>query len=169
MSHKWSLPKHDINAPDLYIPLMSFMTYILLFGLYKALVNDRLAPDLLIEAVWRCLLIQGIEVGLIKVALTTIGASLPFLDLFAYTGYKYVGLCISTIPGIFLYSLFQRTYTLTIVFSLYTSLMLGFFVIKAMAAAVPQTLSAGTGPPRHLVLLACAALELVVSLLLNWY
>jgi len=32
-------PREDINAPDLYIPLMSFITYILLVGFVLADVN----------------------------------------------------------------------------------------------------------------------------------
>lgn len=28
----WKPPTHDLNAPDLYIPSMAFVTYILLSG-----------------------------------------------------------------------------------------------------------------------------------------
>jgi hypothetical protein len=31
MRNKWALPKDDTCAPDLYIPSMSFITYVLLY------------------------------------------------------------------------------------------------------------------------------------------
>ncbi len=31
-THKFALPKDDVNAPDLYIPLMAFVTLIVLMG-----------------------------------------------------------------------------------------------------------------------------------------
>ena len=34
---KWALPRDDTCAPDLYIPLMSFVTYVLLYGLYTGI------------------------------------------------------------------------------------------------------------------------------------
>jgi hypothetical protein len=49
-------------------------------------------PEVLINAIWRCFIVQVVEVGVVVVALNFIGASLPLLDTFAYTGYKYVGL-----------------------------------------------------------------------------
>ena len=33
LRNKWALPKDDTCAPDLYIPSMSFITYVLLYGL----------------------------------------------------------------------------------------------------------------------------------------
>ena len=144
---------------------MAFMTYILLFGLYKGIGISHLSPNILIEATWRCLAIQAFECGLIKVGISTLGASLPILDICAYTGYKYVGLCVSVFPRIFL----VFGYVMNSIVSLYSSLMLGWFFIKTMAAAVPQQPGVqSTGPPRHLVLLAFAALEVVVSLFLIW-
>lgn len=44
-SHKWALPRQDVNAPDLYIPLMSFITYVLLVGFKKVLSSVNLDND----------------------------------------------------------------------------------------------------------------------------
>ena len=39
-------PKYDVNAPDLYIPSMAYVTYILLVGYILGLRN-AFSPDLL--------------------------------------------------------------------------------------------------------------------------
>ena len=36
-----STPRNDIQAPDLYIPLMAYVTFILLVGLIKAFVKEE--------------------------------------------------------------------------------------------------------------------------------
>jgi hypothetical protein len=158
-SHKWLAPRHDVNAPDLYLPVMAFVTYVLLVGYVKG-TNNNFTPEVLIQAVWICLLIQMVEAGVMKVGLSMLQTTLPFLDLFSYTGYKYVGLCLVTL------SLpFGSTFYFLV--SLYTAVTIAFFVLKTMAAAVPSAnqLPAG-GPPRHLVLLAFAGMQFIVHALL---
>jgi protein transport protein YIF1 len=157
------LPKHDTNAPDLYIPLMSFITYILLYGFIKGinLTSKGFSPDLLITAVWRCLLIQVLEIALIKFSLTMIGVSIPSLDVTAYTGYKYVGLSVNILSR-------SLGRFVSIMVLLYTSSMLGFFILKSLAAVVPQNTGVNNGPPRHLLIIGFAALEFCISLFLNW-
>ncbi|KAG9328462.1 hypothetical protein JZ751_013866 [Albula glossodonta] len=39
-------PRHDVNAPDLYIPLMAFLTYILLAGMGLG-IQRRFSPEVL--------------------------------------------------------------------------------------------------------------------------
>lgn len=92
---------------------------------------------------------------------------LPANNLVSYVGYKFVGLCTCTlclltlcrVLGVWLYYLC----------SVYTAGALGFFLLKTFAAAVPKDREAASGPPRHLMLLAFAALEVVVSLILSWF
>lgn len=146
-------------APDLYIPLMSFISYVLLFGLCKGISGDEFSPELLIQAVWRCLILQGCEVLIIKFGLNMMNVTLPWLDVFSYTGYKYVLLIINTVARIF-----GRTFNF--LSSLYSSYMLAFFILRTMAAVVPITTTAG--PPRHLVLAGFAALQFVVVFILCW-
>ncbi len=163
-SRKWALPRQDPNSPDLYIPLMAFITYVLLYGLGKGLRLDSssFSPDIIIQAVWRCLILQLIESCIIKVAVNLLSVTLPFSDVFAYSGYKYVGLCINTLSR-------ALGGSVNFVVSLYTAGMLGYFVLKTMAAVVPQNPpNGGGGPPRHLILLAVAGLQFVVMLILSW-
>jgi protein transport protein YIF1 len=161
-THKWLAPRHDVNAPDLYLPVMAFVTYVLLVGYVKG-TNNNFTPEVLIQAVWSCLLIQMVEVGAIKVGLSMLQTTLPFLDLFSYTGYKYIGLCLATLS-----LLFGSTFYFVI--SLYTAITIAFFVLKTMAAAVPSAnhLPPG-GPPRHLVLLGFAGMQFLVHSLLCYF
>lgn len=165
---KWALPKDDTCAPDLYIPLMSFITYVLLFGLWTGMGDlDQFSPEVLITAIWRCFVVQVCEVLITMVGLNLISGSLPFLDIFAYTGYKYVGLCVGVISRVF------GSAIATLV-GLYTSGMLAFFFLKSMVSIVPP--SVGGGAPqgnqalsRHWVLLALSALQFVVAFGLGWF
>jgi hypothetical protein len=137
---------------------MSFVSYVLLVGLLKG-ISSGFTPDVLIQAIWRCLMLQMFEVCLLKFGLSLMQVSIPFMDLFAYTGYKYVGLCVNSVGRVL-----GRPFT--IASSLYCSGMLAFFVLKTFGAVVPATTSGG--PPRHIVILAFAALQFVVVLFLCW-
>lgn len=158
-SRKWAAPRQDFNAPDLYIPLMAFMTYVLLYGLGKGLMSTGFTPDVIIQGIWRCLLLHLIETGLVKLGVNLMSVPVPFLDIFAYTGYKYVALCLNTVSRLF------GGYV-SFVVSMYTATMLAYFMLKTMAAVVPPATT--TGPPRHLMLLGFAAAQFVVILILSW-
>jgi hypothetical protein len=136
---------------------MSFITYVLLVGLRKGMGGSGFTPEVLIQSIWRCLILQLCETVVIKFGLSLMQVPLPFLDVFAYTGYKYVGLCINTAAK-------GLGVTISFLVALYSCGMLGFFVLKAMAAVVPATTS--SGPPRHLMLLGFAAVQFVVSFIL---
>lgn len=160
-SRKWATPRHDPNSPDLYIPLMSFVTYVLLYGLRQGITlgSKAFSPDLIIQAIWRCLILQLIESGLLKFAVSLCSITLPFTDVFAYSGYKYVGLCVNTLSR-------SLGGTVNFLVSLYTAGMLAFFILKTMAAVVPPTVQ--SVPPRHLILLGIAAMQFLVMLILSW-
>ena len=91
------MPREDLNAPDLYLPLMSFISYVLLFGLVKGMAAPEIGasgftPEILIQAIWRCFIFGVGESLIIKCGLSIMSVSLPFLDLFAYTGMTiYIG------------------------------------------------------------------------------
>ena len=165
LRNKWALPKDDTCAPDLYIPSMSFITYVLLYGLCTGMGSGAFSPEILIQAIWRCFIVQVLEVGIVVVALNFINSSLPFLDIFSYTGYKYVGLCVSTLA---------RTFgkVFSILTCLYTSAMLAHFILKSMASLVPPVDSSGRPPviERHWVLLGIAGTQFIVAMFLGaWY
>ncbi|XP_007953696.1 protein YIF1B [Orycteropus afer afer] len=99
-------PRFDINAPDLYIPAMAFITYILVAGLALG-TQDRFSPDLLgLQAssalAWLTLEVLAI---LLSLYLVTINTDLTTIDLVAFLGYKYVGM----IGGVLMGLLFGKT------------------------------------------------------------
>ncbi|XP_016347027.1 protein YIF1B isoform X2 [Sinocyclocheilus anshuiensis] len=94
-------PRFDINAPDLYIPVMGFITYILVAGLALGTQN-RFSPEILgIQAssalVW--LIIEVLAV-LLSLYLVTVNTDLTTIDLVAFSGYKYVGMFVGVLAGL---------------------------------------------------------------------
>jgi len=90
-------PSQDVNAPDLYIPAMAFITYILVVALFMG-STFRFTPEVLGLTASTGLFALGFELLLIRLGLFIFGfPAIPLLDLLAYTGYKYVG-CVHFIP-----------------------------------------------------------------------
>lgn len=44
----YKVPSQDLNAPDLYIPLMAFITYILVMGFIMG-ITDTFTPEVLVR------------------------------------------------------------------------------------------------------------------------
>jgi protein transport protein YIF1 len=85
-------PSDDVSAPDLYIPLMSVITYVLLVGLAHG-ISNRFVPEVLYATMLSAITTIIIESLLLKLSLylfTTV-KSVAFLDLVAYSGYVFVG------------------------------------------------------------------------------
>ncbi|XP_077396463.1 protein YIF1B isoform X2 [Festucalex cinctus] len=94
-------PRFDVNAPDLYIPAMGFITYVLVAGLALG-TQDRFTPELLgVQAssalVW---LIMEVLAVLLSLYLVTVSTDLTTIDLLAFSGYKYVGMIIGVVAGL---------------------------------------------------------------------
>ncbi|KAI1339340.1 YIF1-domain-containing protein [Xylariaceae sp. FL0016] len=93
----WYLPpRDDINSPDMYIPVMALITYILLSTLLAGL-RGQFQPELLGNAAWSSGLIVGGEIGLLKLGcyFLSISNESQLLDLVAYSGYKFVGIIVT--------------------------------------------------------------------------
>ena len=71
---------------------MAFVTYILLAGLYSG-VQDRFHPEILGRVATKALVVVLVEFLIIKLGcyLLNISGSSQVTDLFAYSGYKFVG------------------------------------------------------------------------------
>ncbi len=160
VSHKWAVPRDDPNAPDLYIPLMSFITYVLLVGYCKG-ANNKFTPEVLIQAVWRCLLLQLTECVVFKFGVNSLQSNILFLDTFAYSGYKYLGLCI----GLIILVLGKTLYLIT---TIMLALSLGYFIMKTLAAVIPVP-TGSVGSRRELIILALAGLQSVVFCVLSFF
>jgi len=139
---------------------MSFITYVLLVGYCRG-ASNKFTPEVLIQAVWRCLILQICECIVIKFGISSMQTFIPFLDIFSYTGYKYVGLCLSLVALVL-----GNTFYFFLSFIL--SLSLGFFVMKTLASAIPIAASSGL-LPRPLMILAFAGLQTFVFCLLSLF
>jgi protein transport protein YIF1 len=99
-AHKdWSLkydqenpvqPRYDINAPDLYIPSMAYITYVVLAGFILG-TQERFSPEQLGIQASSALAYNIFELIVYTITLyvSNISTSLRTLDLVAFSGYKY--------------------------------------------------------------------------------
>lgn len=94
-------PRDDINAPDLYIPAMAFVTFIVVAGIYYGRTNSFTPEKLGIVAsstlAWLAVEIAVIMAGFYVLG---VGAAYSFFDLVAYCGYKYVGMVLELLAFI---------------------------------------------------------------------
>ncbi|THV05359.1 YIF1-domain-containing protein [Dendrothele bispora CBS 962.96] len=100
---EYQSPRDDINSPDLYIPLMAFVTYVLISGFHSG-IHARFHPRILGESASSALGViivdfLSIYVGCYFCSVQTSG---QVLDILAYSGYKFVGV-IFTILSSYLY------------------------------------------------------------------
>ncbi|RKO84187.1 hypothetical protein BDK51DRAFT_17655 [Blyttiomyces helicus] len=81
-------PREDLNAPDLYIPVMSFVTYILLVGIQLGFTPDVLGLTGTTAFFIVCFEVLFVRFGCYLLNVTT---DVPILDLVACSGYKFIG------------------------------------------------------------------------------
>lgn len=136
-------PRFDINARDLYIPVMAFVTYILLAGLLLGM-QERFSPEELgvkssTALGWSVLEVVVLLLTRYIINLPTSPSSPSFLDWLAYSGYKYVGMIIILIASV----VFQSTgYYVALVWA---SISISFFLIKSLRVSLLNPTEAGGG------------------------
>ncbi|CAG2100107.1 unnamed protein product [Medioppia subpectinata] len=131
-------PRDDLNSPDLYIPTMAFVTYILVSG-YILGIQNRFSPELLgIQAstamAW---LIIEVIIVLLSLYLSSISCSLGFFHAIAFGGYKYV-----CIVALLLVSMPFDKIGYYVMFA-YCSLSLGFFLLRSLHIAMQANTQTG--------------------------
>jgi len=129
---EWQSPREDLNSPDLYIPLMAMVTYILLSALHSGL-QDRFHPQVLGQSASTALVVLGFDLFFVKLGcyLLSVEGSAQVVDLIAYGGYKFVGVIPTLICG-FLTT--GRTLW-TLVF-IYFFLANAFFLLRSLRSVV---------------------------------
>lgn len=93
----WFLPpRDDINSPDMYIPVMSVVTYIFLRSLIAGM-QGRFQPELFGSTALTALLVVIVELLGLKCGtyILNISNQSQLLDLVAYSGYKFVGVIVT--------------------------------------------------------------------------
>lgn len=124
-------PRYDINAPDLYIPSMSYITYVVLAGIALGMQQRFSSEQLGIQAS-SALAYSIFEMVIYTLTLYigNISTSLSSLDLLALSGYKYSAI-VSIVAGSIL--LKRMGYYLALI---YSSAMLALFLLRTMKAKV---------------------------------
>eukprot|EP01127_Copromyxa_protea_P015031 TRINITY_DN426_c0_g1_i1.p1 TRINITY_DN426_c0_g1~~TRINITY_DN426_c0_g1_i1.p1 ORF type:complete len:351 (+),score=60.01 TRINITY_DN426_c0_g1_i1:195-1247(+) len=123
-------PNQDRNAPDLYLPLMAFVTYVLLIAFFKG-TNNEFSPDVIGMTTTTAFFIIGLEALCVKAGIWLLNfPSVAFLDVLAYIGYKFIGAVLNISTGLFLgHYPFLVTYAIT-------SLSFSVFLARTLQAAL---------------------------------
>ncbi|CAK4764947.1 unnamed protein product [Aphanomyces euteiches] len=150
----YATPSMDKNAPDLYIPLMSFATYILIVGYIKG-ASGRFNPNVITDVSTYCFFMQAIEICIMKLGLYLLNSQINWLDLLSFTGYKYVPLVINTVVHLVLGSI---PYYCVLA---YTGIATSFFTLNGLKGTVPEP-SYEQRRFRNYMLLAMALLQLLL-------
>lgn len=117
-------PRDDVNAPDLYIPVMAFVTYVLVVGFVFG-TRNAFKAEVLANYFSRGLGVLTMEVLIIKLLLYLINARpTPWLDVIAYRGYKFVGVVLTIVLGL----LVPRLYVPAL---LYSATAMGIFLMRS--------------------------------------
>jgi hypothetical protein len=101
----YKAPRDDINAPDLYIPTMAFITFTLVMG-YALGIGNQFHPEVLGITASRNLILLFFEVLGLKggLYLISVGPATPssLLDLVSYASYKYIHCILMILIGLVL-------------------------------------------------------------------
>lgn len=113
--------RREFEGPDLYIPLMSFLTYVLAAGY---MVGNPEQLGVLSSSALFCL---GLEVCVLALLLNifNVKTTYTFLHKVAFCGYKFVPIIIAMLTSL----LFRRTGYLAVIG--YSTLSLGYFTVKS--------------------------------------
>ncbi|KAG8977790.1 hypothetical protein FRB95_014567 [Tulasnella sp. JGI-2019a] len=124
-------PRDDINAPDLYIPTMALITYVLTAALLAG-INKQFHPEVLGVALSKGLAVLVLDVSFVKLGcyFLNIQGQGPIVDLVAYGGYKFVGTIVILISGLLFGS---KLYWVVFFYCLVAN---GFFLLRSLRYVV---------------------------------
>jgi len=156
-------PSQDVNAPDLYIPAMAFVTYILLIALIMGMSTTGFKPDVLGMTASSGLFTLALEVLLIKLGFYLLSyPPVLILDLVALCGYKFVGIIpIITAGWMFGWTGFIASFVVL-------ALFMAIFMVKTLRLVVPQPLEANPKNVRNYALISIAILQGIFTGILCW-
>ncbi|KIY70607.1 hypothetical protein CYLTODRAFT_370660 [Cylindrobasidium torrendii FP15055 ss-10] len=160
---EYSDPREDVNSPDLYIPLMALVTYILVSAFHSGL-QDRFHPSVLGSYATTAVVVALFDTGFVSLAcyVLSVPQSQP-LDVMAYTGYKFVGVIATILAG------FVVGRTIWLGVYLYFFLANAFFMLRSLRSVVlpdlamqgTQTTSPGSRRRRIFFLFLEAACQVI--------
>ncbi|EPS67393.1 hypothetical protein M569_07384, partial [Genlisea aurea] len=142
-------PVYDINAPDLYIPLMAFGTYVVLAGLSLGL-HGKFSPEAVSWVVIKGAVGWCFQVALLKMTLFSLGSGeAPLLDLVAYAGYTFTGVSVAVLG--------REMWGYAHLFLLpWSGLSMGIFLVKTMKRVLFAEVRSYDSSRHHYLLLFIA-------------
>ncbi|KAI8092543.1 YIF1-domain-containing protein [Halteromyces radiatus] len=156
-------PRDDINSPDLYIPVMAVVTYVLMCGLVAGRQGSFHPEKLYVAGS------TSVAIVFFEIMFTRLGCyfmNIPFeasiMDLVAYYGYKFVAIIVTDVV-----KLLSGSGWISWAVFFYTGLSVGFFLLRSMRYVILPDASAGPSTlnpqrkRRMWFLLMIAALQLV--------
>ncbi|KAI9359604.1 hypothetical protein DFJ73DRAFT_816973 [Zopfochytrium polystomum] len=116
-------PREDLNAPDMYIPVMAIVTYVLLVGMLLGSNKDgrTFSPDALGTTASSAIFFIAVELMVMKLGcyLLNVQNEVPSLDIISLCGYKFLGVNSAVTSKIF--------FSYKVVYSIFAYHMLAFF------------------------------------------
>ncbi|KAH7833726.1 hypothetical protein Vadar_009089 [Vaccinium darrowii] len=145
-------PIYDINAPDLYIPFMVFGTYIVLAG-FSLGIHGKFSPEALSWIFIKGLVGWFLQFVLLKASLISLGSGeAPFLDIIAYAGYTFTGMCLAVLGGI----IWSYSYYFLMP---WTGLCMAIFLVKTMKRVLFSEVRSHESSKQHYLLLIIASAQ----------
>ncbi|KAJ7621130.1 YIF1-domain-containing protein [Roridomyces roridus] len=127
---EWQTPREDVNSPDLYIPLMALVTYVLLCAWHSG-IQERFHPQVLGESATWALMVLIFDAGFVWLGCYFLNVQGALVDFVAYGGYKFVGVIPILVAG---FLNLGRTIGFLIFFYLFAAQ--GFFLMRSMRSVV---------------------------------
>eukprot|EP01089_Gocevia_fonbrunei_P001054 TRINITY_DN11009_c0_g1_i1.p1 TRINITY_DN11009_c0_g1~~TRINITY_DN11009_c0_g1_i1.p1 ORF type:complete len:338 (+),score=31.36 TRINITY_DN11009_c0_g1_i1:125-1015(+) len=155
-------PKDDKNAPDLYIPVMAFVTYIILIAIVMGFKN-KFTPEILGMTASTGFVSLIIQVLFLKFGFYLLDSEdVSLLDLISYSGYIFVSLVVNHLVG-----LIAGSY-LYYIAMIVNGLFMAVFMVKTLRLLIRQNQKGfARSNYRNYFLLTVAALQLVWSYVLG--
>jgi len=122
-------PSQDVNAPDLYIGLMSFVTFVIMVGLLKGTAG-KFTPEVLHDVMMSSLICEFLEIMIVRLGFSAMQSPISTMEVICYSFYKYVGLCLVTLTFLLLGTM---PYYFVL---LWTSLALALFYFQSLKKAM---------------------------------
>ncbi|KAG6876811.1 hypothetical protein C0993_000277 [Termitomyces sp. T159_Od127] len=150
---EWASPRDDINSPDLYIPAMALVTYILLCALYAG-ISKQFHTKILGEALSRGVAVLILDFAFVKLGcyFLNVPDSASVIDIVAYGGYKFVGSVPISMPSsnltshsvifVLVPSFLIHAPLINTVLFLYAFLANAFFLLRSLRSVVLPDASA---------------------------
>lgn len=173
-TRSYAPPSEDVNAPDLYIPLMAFVTYILLWAMILGLKGD-FHPEVFGYLASQVLACSVFDILVFRVGLYLLNCltQCTFWDIISYSGYKYVSIIVLLLGKTF----FESSWVLFYLLFFFVMGGLSLFLMRSLknvvlpngVGDVANTISNGQRRLRvQFLFLYSVVLQFLIALFMSW-